>query len=102
MKFYLISNNTDTMMGMRLCGIEGVVVSTREETLTALEKAFADPQIAVVLMTAQLISLCHEEVYLKKQHCSCPLIVEIPDRHQEGNVGDSLSAYIRESVGIQF
>ena len=31
MKFYLISDNVDTLMGMRLAGIEGVVVHKDEE-----------------------------------------------------------------------
>ena len=39
MKFFLISDNTDTQMGMRLAGIEGIVVSRPEEVTDALEKA---------------------------------------------------------------
>lgn len=38
MKFFLISDNTDTQMGMRLAGIEGIVVSRPEEVTDALEK----------------------------------------------------------------
>ena len=38
MKFFLISDNTDTQMGMRLAGIEGIVVSRPEEVSEALEK----------------------------------------------------------------
>ena len=39
MRFYLISDNIDTQMGMRLSGIEGVVVHTSEEVSNALDKA---------------------------------------------------------------
>ena len=45
MKFFLISDNTDTQMGMRLAGIEGIVVSRPEEVTDALEKAKADKDI---------------------------------------------------------
>ena len=38
MKFFLISDNIDTQMGMRLAGIEGVVVHERQEVLEVLEK----------------------------------------------------------------
>ena len=55
MKFFLISDNTDTQMGMRLAGIEGIVVSLPEEVTDALEKAKADKDIGVVLMTDNLI-----------------------------------------------
>ena len=39
MKMYLISDNIDTQTGMRLAGVDGVVVHEREELRTALETA---------------------------------------------------------------
>ena len=81
MKFYLISDNIDTQMGMRLAGIEGVVAHTAEEVSSALDIAFADEDTAVVLMTEKLVELCRERVYHLKLNCRRPLIVEIPDRH---------------------
>ena len=63
MKFFLISDNTDTQMGMRLAGIEGIVVSRPEEVTDALEKAKADKDIGVVLMTEKLINMCKQTVY---------------------------------------
>ena len=42
MKFYLIIDNIDTQMGLRLAGIEGAVVHTPEETERELTKAVYD------------------------------------------------------------
>ena len=39
---YLISDNIDTQTGMRLAGVDGVVVHEREELRTALETALAE------------------------------------------------------------
>ena len=39
MKFFLLSDNVDTVTGMRLAGIEGVVVHKAEETEKALLEA---------------------------------------------------------------
>ena len=39
MQFYVISDNLDTQTGMRLAGIEGVVVHEEHEVLEALEYA---------------------------------------------------------------
>ena len=39
MRFFLISDNVDTEVGMRLVGIEGVVVHEKDEFLNALEKS---------------------------------------------------------------
>ena len=38
MKMYLISDNVDTYTGMRLAGVDGVVVHERDELKKALEK----------------------------------------------------------------
>ncbi len=101
MKFYLISDNIDTGMGMRIAGIDGVVVHTAEEVNKALDSAFADKDIAVVLMTEKLVSLCRERVYELKLNCPRPLIVEIPDRHGNSGVGEAISGYVRDAVGIK-
>ena len=37
MKMYLISDNVDTYTGMRLAGVDGVVVHERDELREALE-----------------------------------------------------------------
>ena len=51
MKMYLISDNIDTQTGMRLAGVDGVVVHEREELRTALETALADKEIGILLLT---------------------------------------------------
>lgn len=101
MKFFLISDNRDTQMGMRLAGIEGVVVHTAEEVSQQLDIAKADPEIGVVLITRKLIDLCTQKVYDIKLNERRPLIVEVPDRHGEGNVGDSIEKYVSEAIGIK-
>ncbi len=101
MKFYLISDNIDTQMGMRLAGVEGVVVHTAEEVNSALDTAFSDENTAVVLMTEKLVSLCHERVYQLKLNSRRPLIVEIPDRHGNSGVTEAIGRYVGEAIGIK-
>ena len=101
MKFYLISDNIDTQMGMRLAGIEGVVAHTEQEVSAALQTAFADENIAVVLLTEKLVKLCHDSIYEMKLSRTRPLIVEIPDRHGNSGVSDAISRYVSEAVGIK-
>ncbi|MBU5626073.1 V-type ATP synthase subunit F [Oscillibacter hominis] len=100
MKFFLISDNMDTQMGMRLAGIEGVVVHQADEVEQALSQAVQDPDIGIVLVTAKLVSLCSALINERKRNYKRPLIVEIPDRHGE-DVGAALERYIGESLGIK-
>lgn len=101
MKFFLISDNSDTYVGMRMTGIEGVVVHQQQEVEDALKTACQDPQIGVVLITAKLMELCRTHIYDLKLKMSHPLIVEVADRHGDGKVSDSITRYVREAVGIQ-
>lgn len=100
MRMYLISDNVDTQVGMRLAGIEGEVVHQYDEVKKALERVCATEDIGILLMTHKLIALCKDAVYDIKLNRKRPLIVEIPDRHGDSDIGDSITAYIREAVGI--
>lgn len=101
MKFFLISDNVDTVTGMRLAGIEGVVVHEAEETEKVLLEAMEDREIAVILMTEKLIGLIEDRVNeLKLTHPS-PIISEIPDRHAAVDVTASISRYVQEAIGIK-
>ena len=42
MKIYLVSDNVDTLVGMRLAGIEGCVVHEQSELNTAIDHALED------------------------------------------------------------
>lgn len=101
MKFFLISDNADTQLGMRIAGIEGVLAHTKEEVLSALNKAAADENIAVVLITEKLVKLCHDRVYDIKLNRRRPIIVEVPDRHGDSDVVESISRYVEEAIGIK-
>lgn len=90
MKFFLISDNVDTKMGMRFAGIEGVVVHQEDEVRSELEKAVNRDDIAVILITETLVSLCPDLIYDLKLNRKQPLIVEIPDRHGNGRTKDSI------------
>lgn len=101
MKFYLISDNTDTLMGMRLAGIEGVLVHEKDEVISKLEQAMKNKDVAIILMTEKLINLCKERVYELKLNCPKPLIVEISDRHGTSDVTNTINSYVNEAIGIK-
>ena len=96
MRFYLISDNVDTQLGMRLAGIEGVVVHEEPEVRKALKQAMDTED-----MTERLVSLCPELIYDLKLNRSHPLIVEIPDRHGNGRTKDSITKYVQDAIGIK-
>ncbi|WP_343210426.1 V-type ATP synthase subunit F [Anaerolentibacter hominis] len=101
MRFYLISDNVDTHMGMRLAGIEGEIVHEKDEFLKSVDRAMADPEIGILLITEKLVELCPEEIDSYKLRRKHPLIVEVPDRHGGNRAISTLERYVNESIGIK-
>ena len=101
MKYFVITDSTDTQVGLRLSGIEGVVVWEESQVAKAIEDVVNDPEIGVLLMTERLATLCAAQIAPLKLTAQRPLVVEIPDRHSVGRANDSITRYIREAIGVK-
>ena len=99
MKLYLICDNPDTAVGLRLAGIEGTIVSDEMSASQALDNAIQDENISIILMNQTLCSACANTIKAFRKAHSTPVIIEIPDRKSSGT-GSSLADYIRDTVGI--
>lgn len=101
MKMFLISDNRDTYTGMRLAGVEGVVVHERVEAEQAVSRVLSDPQIGIVLVTevlGQRFSDIWDDIKLNRR---LPLLVEIPDRHGTGRKENFITDYVGQAIGLK-
>ena len=101
MKMFLISDNIDTLTGMRLAGVEGAVVHERDELKEALNKALADKDIGILLLTEKFGREFPEIIANVKLNRKLPLIVEIPDRHGTGRKPNFITSYVNEAIGLK-
>lgn len=101
MRMYFISDNIDTYTGLRMAGIEGIVVHEEAELKAALIKAFSDKSIGIVLLTENFSNQFKELIDDVKLNRKQPLIVEIPDRHGTGRKADFITAYVNEAIGLK-
>ena len=79
---YLISDNVDTLTGLRLAGVDGVVVHERNELREELENAMNDKEVGVILLTERFGR-------------------EFPDRHGTGRKKDFITSYVNEAIGLK-
>ena len=61
MKSFLISDNRDTWVGMRLAGINGIIIHEKDELLEALNAARKDEEIGLIIMTEKIVDLAKGE-----------------------------------------
>ena len=98
---FLISDNIDTYTGMRLAGVEGVVVHEKSQLKEELDKAMSDKEIGIVLLTEKFGREYKELIDEVKLNRKLPLIIEIPDRHGTGRKPDFITSYVNEAIGLK-
>ena len=98
---FLISDNVDTYTGMRLAGVDGVVVHERKELREQLEKVLQDKSIGIVLLTEKFGREFPDILDEFRLDRKIPLLIEIPDRHGTGRKKDFLTSYITEAIGLK-
>ncbi|MCM1466934.1 MAG: V-type ATP synthase subunit F [Alistipes sp.] len=101
MKIFLISDNIDTYTGMRLAGVDGVVVHEKQVLSDKLDQILADKDLGILLITEKLSREFPEVINDIKLNRKLPLVVEIPDRHGTGRRPDFITAYVNEAIGLK-
>ena len=101
MRMFALSDDMDTLTGLRLAGIEGRLVSEKKELENAVETLMADPRIAVLLISEGAAALIPETVKALKLSSKNPLLVLIPDKSGKGREADAIAKLIREAIGIK-
>ena len=101
MKMYLISDNVDTQIGMRLAGVDGCVVHTAEEVQAEIKKALSDKDLGILVLTEKAGELVKDYLRQLKLTLHTPLIIDIPDRHGSRDIADSINSLVHESIGLK-
>lgn len=101
MKIFLISDNVDTLTGMRLAGVEGCIVHERAELRKALEDAIANKENGIILLTEKFGREFPDIIDDVRLNRRLPLLIEIPDRHGTGRKPDFITSYVSEAIGIK-
>ncbi|MDO5116157.1 MAG: V-type ATP synthase subunit F [Synergistaceae bacterium] len=101
MKAFLVSDNHDSLVGMRLAGIEGVLVHTPEETYDAIVEALKIEGLAILAVTERAAEMAEEILQQLRERGDLPLVVEIPDRFGTKRGPDFLTRYVQEAIGVK-
>ncbi|MBQ6361107.1 MAG: V-type ATP synthase subunit F [Lachnospiraceae bacterium] len=101
MQIFLIADNQDTVTGMRLAGVPGVIANDREDLENALNDALANPDIGIILLMESFGREFPDIIDDVKLNRRVPLIIEIPDRNGTGRRPDFITAYVGEAIGLK-
>ena len=99
MDFFVLGEE-EIIIGFDVVGIQGKVVSTREEALYGFREAKNLPGLKALIMTEDVCSFIEEEVTAWNLSGQFPLLVEIPGIQGRREGKKSLLQSIREAVGV--
>ena len=101
MKAYLISDNHDSLVGMRLAGMHGCLVHTQKEAEAAIRRAAEMKDTAILVVTEKAAALAPELIRQLRESNSLPLVVEIPDRFGTSKGSGYLTQYVQNAIGVK-
>lgn len=101
MRAYLVSDNHDTLVGLRMAGIDGVVAHGKAETASAVKEALGMEDVAILVMTERAADAVPDIVRARRESGDLPILVEIPDRHGTKRGPDFLTKYVRDAIGVK-
>ncbi len=97
MRSYLLAHDREMVLGMRLAGIEGELVSNADDLMRRMKELVKDPEIGLILLTPAVIALDPKGVETMRRTVWETLFVEVGA--DQGT--DRLRQKIREAVGLK-
>jgi V/A-type H+-transporting ATPase subunit F len=101
MKAFLVSDNHDSLVGMRLAGISGCLVHTSDEAFAAIDRAMKMKDLAILAITEKAAEMAPDLIQQLRERGELPLVVEIPDRFGTKRGPDFLTRYVQEAIGVK-
>lgn len=101
MRAFVVSDNHDTLVGMRLAGITGCLVHTPDEAYEALNRALTMKDVAILAVTEKAADLAPDLINQMRERGELPLVVRIPDRYGSSRSSDFLTRYVQEAIGVK-
>ena len=100
MKSFLICNDQETLVGMRLAGVQGTILNDRASVLALIDEKIRDDETGIIIITKAIMLLAEKEIMAIKLKSKLKLIVEIPGAGLNYE-DDYITRHIRESIGIK-
>lgn len=100
MTSYLLTNNKDTLVGMRLAGIHGCLVETPEILRESIQEKMLDKETGIIIISTDVVDYDRLWVMEAKLKSNDTLIIEIPSGQKMFD-SDYITRYIKESIGVK-
>lgn len=77
MKMYCISDNLETAIGLKLTGIDAVVIQEKNEIEKEIEKVLENENVGILIITEKIYEIAEHRLDEIKEKLKIPLLVKI-------------------------
>lgn len=95
----VLSDNRDSLIGMRMAGIDGFFIKNKEEAWEKIMESVKNPDIGILFITEKIADMVQEQLIEFREKTVFPLITIIPDRHGFRSP-NKITKVIREAIGM--
>lgn len=100
MKSFVLCTKKETLLSMRLAGIGGKIVNTKEEIEENINELLKDNETALIIVSEGVLDKSRDFIMDKKLTEKKKLIIQIPE---PDGIRDKeyIMKYIKDSIGIK-
>ena len=99
MKSYLLCKNKETLISLRLAGIEGRLIKEDENVQETIDNLIKKKDIGIIIISEDLAEENRNYIMEKKTERKDTLIIQIPE--PEGSKDSNyIMEYIQKTIGI--
>jgi V/A-type H+-transporting ATPase subunit F len=98
----LVIADEDTVIGFSLAGVQGVIVTTVEETRNAFDQATQMNDVGILLLAERVAQMIREKVDNWIIGGGQPLIIEIPDSQGPLEGRRTPHEFVKSAIGVKF
>jgi V/A-type H+-transporting ATPase subunit F len=97
----LVIGHPEAVLGYSLVGVRGISATTAEETHHALDQAFSDHEIGIILVTEDVSALIRSRMDQLKLRSTTPLVVEISSPRGPQPDQPSITDIVFRAIGVK-
>lgn len=82
MKFFLITDDVDTSVGLRLAGVESKFLSDPAQGQQAFDDVLREDDVGILMVSRRVAEAYRDRIEEIRRSRSLPLIMTLPDRKE--------------------
>jgi V/A-type H+/Na+-transporting ATPase subunit F len=100
MRIHVIGGR-DLVLGFQLAGIPGDVVTSQAQADELIERAAADPRVAVIVVSRLVAQAAAERIQAVRVREGFPIVIQVPEPGEGPREADDLLRFVGDAMGLQ-